>query len=499
MSHSLRLSVIVPTYNRIDKLPRCLESIENQTLSDLEYEIIVVDDGSTDETASFLKQHALENKKNFRYISQKNSGPATARNSGIKIARGWIIWITGDDYILNPDCLQHHLDWHENKYPNENIAVLGFSTWHPDAEVSEIMHWVEHGGFQFFYDTIKHDTGISFFNFITCNISFKRSFFEKHGPFCVDFPKAMGEDTDLGIRFALGGMRFIYNQKAIAYHDHSITETESLKRVYHLGEMMALQMKLWPGIHSLPLFLPMSKLFVVYLIRMWDRLTRPFLDLLPAKVKRHLIRIVFRSNENYARNAGFRDYTESIMREHLKLPISSCVLVKTWAPDTVEFYRCIPKIREDYPNHAIVVLGDSSFLTRVKIRHPDIAWFILSPENLSFFTITPEWKSQLKQIQCTDAVLLASGSFFDISTSLMLKMHGINNVRVYNEQERNRPIGASSLMSGLSLVSIHPIKIIHDCLLVIRLTLGVVIKLLMIPLGLLARLAKRVLRKSRNR
>src|ERR1700735_1430197 len=88
-----KVSVVIPTYNRADKVRRGVESVLAQTFLDLE--VIVVDDGSSDETGQTLK-HAFGDR--IRYYFQTNQGASVARNKGIEEARGeWIAFLDSDD------------------------------------------------------------------------------------------------------------------------------------------------------------------------------------------------------------------------------------------------------------------------------------------------------------------------------------------------------------------------------------------------------------------
>jgi len=79
-----KVSVIIPTYNCARYIPEAIESVLNQTYKD--FEIIVVDDGSTDNTKEVLNRYIIENL--IKYIYQNNQGPGAARNTGIKAAKG---------------------------------------------------------------------------------------------------------------------------------------------------------------------------------------------------------------------------------------------------------------------------------------------------------------------------------------------------------------------------------------------------------------------------
>ena len=91
------ISFIIPTYNSANTIKRAIDSILKQN-TDLEYEIIVVDDGSTDNTEQVLK--CYENDERIKYYKKENSGVADTRNYGVKMATGeYIIFVDSDDYI----------------------------------------------------------------------------------------------------------------------------------------------------------------------------------------------------------------------------------------------------------------------------------------------------------------------------------------------------------------------------------------------------------------
>ena len=91
-------SVCIPVYNAVRFLPRCLDSLLNQPFSD--YELIIVDDGSKDESLQICCQYA-ERHKNIHFVSQDNAGPAAARNTALGIAQGdYILFVDSDDEVF---------------------------------------------------------------------------------------------------------------------------------------------------------------------------------------------------------------------------------------------------------------------------------------------------------------------------------------------------------------------------------------------------------------
>ena len=110
------LSFIVPTYNSAQTLKRCIDSIISQTNSN--WELIIVDDGSTDNTNEIVKEFLGE--YNIRYIYQENGGPGKARNNGIKHAKGYyIVFLDSDDYF-EPDLVEKLSDLYV--YTNPDVV-----------------------------------------------------------------------------------------------------------------------------------------------------------------------------------------------------------------------------------------------------------------------------------------------------------------------------------------------------------------------------------------
>ncbi len=117
----VKVSVIIPAYNTEKYIAKCLSSLVNQTLKDIE--IIVVDDGSTDGTKSIISQFAVKDKR-IKIIEQCNKGPSAARNTGIKAAQGeYIGFVDADDWVDN--------DFYERLYSgakkfNSDCAATSF-------------------------------------------------------------------------------------------------------------------------------------------------------------------------------------------------------------------------------------------------------------------------------------------------------------------------------------------------------------------------------------
>ena len=94
----IKVSIIVPVYNQENRIERCLESLVNQTLNDIE--IIVINDGSTDKSLKIIKKYLKKFPKKIKLINRENKGISISRNEGIKLSKGKFIgFVDSDDYI----------------------------------------------------------------------------------------------------------------------------------------------------------------------------------------------------------------------------------------------------------------------------------------------------------------------------------------------------------------------------------------------------------------
>lgn len=118
---TIMVSVILCTYNRAKLLPRALKSVRRQTFSD--WELIVIDDGSEDDTASIVNE-CIQKDRRIRYFYQKNRGLALARNAGLKRAKGELITFIDSDDEYAPDHLKRRIE-SMRKYPSADMIHGG--------------------------------------------------------------------------------------------------------------------------------------------------------------------------------------------------------------------------------------------------------------------------------------------------------------------------------------------------------------------------------------
>jgi glycosyltransferase involved in cell wall biosynthesis len=122
---SISISVVIPTYNYAKLLPRAIQSVTTQL--DNRTELIIIDDGSTDETNDILEKLSDLQKHNIRCIRQLNAGPAAARNRGLSMAHGeYLIFLDADDKLL-PGTLSKLIDTIEVN-PDTDMILGGYIT-----------------------------------------------------------------------------------------------------------------------------------------------------------------------------------------------------------------------------------------------------------------------------------------------------------------------------------------------------------------------------------
>ncbi|MCX6356115.1 MAG: glycosyltransferase [Candidatus Aureabacteria bacterium] len=242
-----RISVVIPTFNRKETLNKTLAGYRAQSLSQNQFEVIVIDDGSTDGTGELLNQ-LRKAESNISYYRLEHGGPARARNLGIEKASSDLILITGDDCIPHPYLLDAHLKRHADAH---GICVLGQISWHPEIEVSPLMRYLERD-VQFNYSSIeRHKNNVPFRYFYTSNVSLPRKYLREMGGFDEDFKYAVWEDIELSYRIWKAGVRVVYEPHAKVFHHHVIALEDYLKRQYRLGLMGALLYRKHPELCEL--------------------------------------------------------------------------------------------------------------------------------------------------------------------------------------------------------------------------------------------------------
>jgi len=208
-----QISVVIPTFNRPDKLKACLLSLSRQTLSTKDFEVVVVDDGSDMD----LSQVTTPFKEHFqlRLMRQDNAGPASARNAGVGAAMGRFIALTDDDCLLHEDWLSIMLRNLQNKpgvlFGGKTINQLDGNIY---SLTSQLL--IDH---LYDYHT-KKSRNLMFFT--SNNMALARAGFLNCGGFNEDFPTASGEDREFCDRWLHAGNGLEFEPGATVYHGHDL-------------------------------------------------------------------------------------------------------------------------------------------------------------------------------------------------------------------------------------------------------------------------------------
>jgi GT2 family glycosyltransferase len=224
----------MPTYNRGAVLGQCLQALADACNEPIveHIEVIVVDDGSTDDSWKQVAELSESFPVSLRYLRQENQGPASARDLGAREAHGDILWFIGDDIFIQPETVFTHLDIHRRAPNDQIIGVLGPVMWHPSLTITPFMRWWER--YRFKYPAPDVDP-IPFWCFYTSNVSVPRDIFLECGGFDEEFPYAAYEDTELAYRLNQKGLRVVYAPKALAYHYHPTDLASASKQIEVLG------------------------------------------------------------------------------------------------------------------------------------------------------------------------------------------------------------------------------------------------------------------------
>ncbi len=226
------VSVIVPTCNQAHVVRRVLAALAAQVTP--EVEIVVVDDGSEDQTEQMLMSLLQRGGQNLIYIRQDNRGAAAARNAGLSRARGEVVIFLDGDLIPAPGLVEAHVRFHREHLCLTHLAI---------GRVEMAAELGDHRQLR------QHETRLPFTG-ETCveipwhcaragNFSAKREFLALAGGFDPGMRSA-AEDTELGFRLRQRGARVFFLPLAVAIHYHPMTEAGCyLRKATSYGESLA--------------------------------------------------------------------------------------------------------------------------------------------------------------------------------------------------------------------------------------------------------------------
>ncbi|MEB3308853.1 MAG: glycosyltransferase family A protein [Snowella sp.] len=215
-------SVVIPTYNRKPILEKCLRALETQNFTDQTvsgYEVVVVDDGSTDGTLVWLDQCGAEFPHVVTY-SQDHQGPSAARNLGVQQAQGDTIIFIDSDLVVTEQFLQAHataLTEEEKQLGSDRLFTYGavINTCNFESPTSEPYKI----------------TDFSNAYFATGNVAIAKKWLLEAGLFDTEFQLYGWEDLELGVRLKKLGLKLVKCPEAVGYHWHPPFNLEQIPKL----------------------------------------------------------------------------------------------------------------------------------------------------------------------------------------------------------------------------------------------------------------------------
>ena len=231
-----------------------LQGLSFQDLNKEEFEVIIINDGSVDDTMSVI--NSFKNEIDIKYIYEENSGQATARNKGIAVAKNEVILFLDDDILVGPELVRKHVEVHEK---NRKSVVLGRINLIPASNYEKVAELVDQNGYKnalsqmspyvckdWYLDMVesiyrKGLLEIAWICFTGGNSSIEKKDLLDLGGFDTGFYRWGPEDIELGYRCMKAGLSFIYCQDLVGYHvdkykDRSQMMSDTARNVKYLKE-----------------------------------------------------------------------------------------------------------------------------------------------------------------------------------------------------------------------------------------------------------------------
>jgi glycosyltransferase involved in cell wall biosynthesis len=218
--NSPQVSVIVPVYNCAQTIALTLKALCSQTYPGVE--IVVVDDGSTDQTKSIVKSF-----DNVQYVYQSNAGPASARNHGARISRGEFLFFTDADCIPQTNWIEKALKRFEE---NIDIGVVSgsYGIANPHERLARCVYQEILFRHEFLLPVYPKVFG-------SYNFGIRRKIFEDIGGFNEEYRRASGEDNDLSYKVLKAGHKIRFDPMVLVDHFHPVKVFKYLSEQYRHG------------------------------------------------------------------------------------------------------------------------------------------------------------------------------------------------------------------------------------------------------------------------
>ena len=246
-------SVIIPAKDAADFIQVCINSLKNQEEYQFndQYEIILVDDGSTDNTADIAEACGV------KVIRQMNKGPAASRNIGVRIAKGKIVLFTDADCIPTSNWIFQMLK------PFEDTAVVGVKGAYYCKEKNPVARFVQQE-FEFKYQKMARRDKIDFID--TYSAAYRRDVFIENFGFEEAFPVPSVEDQEFSFRLAGKGYKLVFEPSARVYHRHDLSILEYFRRKFSIGYWKAFMLRWLPEKTLTDTYTPASQRWQIFLL-----------------------------------------------------------------------------------------------------------------------------------------------------------------------------------------------------------------------------------------
>lgn len=239
-SEPLLASVIIPVKNGAAVLPTCLSGLARQTAPSVNFEVIVVDDGSTDQTAELVKSTAEIWASNegpkLHLVQEQSVGAAAARNIGVAASHGEVLFFTDADCEPTSDWIETVLNLLEDP---EITGVAGRYNTHQSSIIAKLCQ-VE---FENRYDHVKNFETIDFI--FTHSAAVRKCAFEEVGGFDIRMPNS-GEDLEFAYKLIKAEKKLVFSHQAVVFHRHPERVIDYIKKKISRGYWRTLIIKRYP-------------------------------------------------------------------------------------------------------------------------------------------------------------------------------------------------------------------------------------------------------------
>lgn len=262
------ISVVIPTRDRCDVLAVTLRALDMQEGLNGRFEVVVVDDGSSDATVEMLRD-ANFSAFDLIIVTLGHGGPARARNCGVAEASADRVLLLGDDTIPVPRALACHLD----SAKGGDVGVQGMIDWDPEIGVNDVMRFLAPEGPQFWFKGLDDGSPVPWTSVVSSNLSAPRQWFLDE-PFDEGFTEACMEDTELAWRWYRKSRFVEFRPIARCLHRHSYRDIEPfLIRQRRAGWWTRRALRKHPGLGWELLLKPLAMTPVLVVRTAWPGLS----------------------------------------------------------------------------------------------------------------------------------------------------------------------------------------------------------------------------------